>query len=144
MRQHFLFRWTPAAIALWLSGLFFAVFGVLDIWLANLASRGTLPHSGVGNTSKITHFMLRGAAENGAIAALCILGWYLMRRRARASLPAGTLAVTLALFITVKRWLHWQLAGTNQLPWAEPLLVWPFLLYVIVYGFRESRACLAA
>jgi hypothetical protein len=143
MRPHSLFRWTPAAIALWLSGALFAVFGVLNIWLARLSSRGALPYSGGGGTSN-THSLLRGAAENGAIAALCILGWYFLRRRTPASLPAGTLAVTVALFITVRRWLHWQLAGTNQLPWAEPLLVWPFLLYAIVYGYRESRACVGA
>jgi hypothetical protein len=128
---------------LWLFGIFFAVFGFLNLWLAKLSLRGALPNSGGGGTGT-THSLLRGAGENGLIAALCILGWYFLRRHTPTSLPAGTIAVAMALFITARRWLHWQLAGTNQLPWAEPLLVWPFLLYAIVYGYREGRACVAA
>ncbi len=143
MRQHSLFRWIPVAIILWFFGVLFAVFGILNIWLARLSSQGVLPNSADGSSSKMTQFLLHGAGANALIAAFCILGWYLMRRRTSASLPTGTLALTVALFIIVRRWVHLELSGTNHLPWAEPLLIWPLLLYAVVYGYRESRACVA-
>ena len=144
MRPHFLFRWTPTAISLWVFGVLFGVIGVLNIWLARLSSQRALPDSSAGDAGKMTHSLLLGAVENGATAALCILGWYFMRRRTPTSLLAGALAASVALFITFRRWLQWQLAGTNQWPWAEPLFVWPFLLYAVVYAYRESRSHVAA
>jgi|HubBroStandDraft_1064217.scaffolds.fasta_scaffold175891_2 hypothetical protein len=142
MRQNSLFRWIPAAISLWFCGGLFAVFGVFNFWLSELSARGALPHS-VGGGTDNPRSLLHGAVENGAVAAFCILGWYFLRRRIPGSLPGGTLAVTVALLITVGRWLHWQLVGANQLPWLEPMLVWPFFLYAIVYGYRESKASVA-
>jgi hypothetical protein len=144
MRLNSLFRWTPAAIILWFFGVLFAVFGILNIWLARLSSRGALPNSGGGASSKMTQLLLHGAAQNGVIAVLCILSWYFMRRRTSISLPAGALALTVALFIIVRRWVYLEMAGTNHLPWAEPLLIWPFLLYAIFYGYVESKGCVAS
>src|SRR5580658_8389470 len=100
MRQNSLFRWIPAAISLWFCGGLFAVFGVFNFWLSELSARGALPHS-VGGGTDNPRSLLHGAVENGAVAAFCILGWYFLRRRIPGSLPGGTLAVTVALLITV-------------------------------------------
>ncbi len=143
MHARSLFRWTPAAIALWLFGVVFGVIGILNIWLATLAARGALPDFGTEDPSKKARVQLVSAAENVGITALCILGWYWMRRRTPTTLLAGAVSVAVGLFITLNRWVYWQLAGTNQWPWLEPLLVWPFLVYAIVYGYRESRAHVA-
>ena len=140
MHARSFFRWTPAAVALWLFGVVFGVIGILNIWLARLAARGALPDFGTEDLSKEARIQLLGAAQNVGITALCILGWYLMRRRTPTTLLAGAVAVAAGLFISLNRWVHWQLAGTDQWPWIEPLVIWPFLLYAIVYGYRESRA----
>src|SRR5713226_5426532 len=139
MRARSFFRWTPVAIALWLFGVVFGVLGILNIWLATLARRGALPDFGTEDPSKEGRILLRRAAQNVEIAALCILGWYLMRRRTPTTLLAGAVAVATGLLIDLNRWVFWQLAGSNLWPWLEPLLIWPFLLYAIVYGYRESR-----
>jgi len=118
----------------------FGVIGILNIWLARLAARGGLRDFGTEDPSREARIQLLSAAQNVEIAALCILGWYLMRRRTRATLLAGAVAVAAGLFISLKRWVYWQSAGTDHWPWLEPLLIWPFLLYAIVYGYRESRA----
>jgi hypothetical protein len=133
------FRWRPAAIALWIFGVLFGLTGALNVWLATLASAGRIHDARVGDSSRLAHLYFRGAAENVGIAVLCILGWYFMRRRTSPTLLIGALAVGLGLFITLRRWIVWQTAGTNTLPWVEPLLVWPFLAYAIVYAYRQSR-----
>src|SRR5260370_18023361 len=99
MHARSLFRWTPAAVVLRLVGGVFGVIGILNIWLATLARRGALPDFGTEDPSKEGCILLRGAAQNVEIAALCILGWCLMRRRTRTTLLAGAVAVAAGLFI---------------------------------------------
>jgi hypothetical protein len=139
MHARSFFRWTAAAVALWLFGVVFGVIAILNIWLATLARRGALRDFVTEGPSKEARVQLVSAAQNVEIAALCILGWYLMRRRTPTPLLGGAVAVAAGLFISLKRWVSWQSAGTDHWPWFEPLLVWPFLLYAIVYGYRESR-----
>ena len=134
------FCWMPAAIALWIIGGLFGLVGAFNIWLAHQASVGKLHDATLGDNARLARLCFQGAAANAVIAGLCILGWHFMRRRTSLALFIGSFAVTLALFITLRRWVIWQMAGINPFPWLEPLLVWPFLAYSIVYGFRQSRA----
>src|SRR6266852_3296317 len=129
MRARSFFRWTPAAGALWLFGVVFGVLGILNIWMATLAGRGALRDFGTEDPSREARIQLLSAAQNVEIAALCILGWYLMRRRTPTTLLAGAVAVAAGLFIDLKRWVYWQSAGTDHWPGSEPLLIWAFLLY---------------
>src|SRR5713226_667204 len=101
------FRWTPAAVALWVFGVVFGVTGILNIWLATLARRGALPDFGMEDPSREARIQLLGAAQNVEIAALCILGWYLMQRRTPTTLLAGAVSVAVGLFISLRRWVSW-------------------------------------
>lgn len=135
-----LFRWRPAALVLWLFALLFAAAAVLDVWLATRASRSSLPVVAFQDPEHPVRALLLGSAENAVISACCMGGWYLMRRRIAITLLAGSVLVMAALFITFRRWMHWEVQGHNPGSWVEPLLVWPFFLYAILYGYIESRA----
>jgi hypothetical protein len=136
-RQPF-FRWKLAAIALWVFGVIHGLFIVVNVWIGIQLSSGRLSYR-VPDAGKLAHSYYRGAWENGVIAGMCLVGWYFIRRRDSTALLIGILAVGFGLCITVRRWIIWQFAGTNPLPWLEPLLIWPCLLYPIVYAYREMR-----
>jgi len=133
------FRWKPTAVVLWLFGVGFALVAILNVWLSVLAARGSIHDASIGDSQRLVRVVLRGAVVNGIIAVLCLASWYSMRRRTQASLMTGATAVSIALFITSARWMFWQIKGTNPLSWVEPVFVWPFLVYAIVYAYRESR-----
>ena len=124
---------------LWVFGVVFVLFALVNLWLATKAAAGITEGSGIADPRRLERALLRGSFENAAIAALCVAGWYFMRRSTRSALFAGVAAVAVGLFITSCRWLYWEIRGPNPLSWAEPLLVWPFLVYVILYGYREGR-----
>ncbi len=133
-------RWAPTAIALWMFGLIFAFLSIANIWLAILAFQGSIHDPSIGDSKRMAQVLLRGALENGVIALLCISSWCLMRRQTRNHLLVGAGAVMFALFITSMRWMYWEIRGTNTLSWIEPVLVWPCLIYAIVYAYHESKS----
>lgn len=133
-----LFRWIPTAIILWVIGLISGLVAVADLWLAVLAVRGTIHDASIGDSQHMVRLLLRGVFENAAIGSLCLFSWYLMRRQTRTRLLAGTAAGMFALFITLRRWTIWEIREDNPLGWVEPLLIWPCLIYTIIYAYRAS------
>jgi hypothetical protein len=133
------FRWIPTAVALWLMGGIYGLCGVGNILLARHHAREFLIQMHRENQQIIRGLWI-GALQNCGIALLCICGWYLMRRRTPPGLIGGASVVAAGLFITVNRSVHWIGSSSNHWPWVEPLLFWPFFLYAIVYGYRESKA----
>lgn len=117
----------------------FALFAVLNLWLLTKADAAANLDPSYGGSTHLTRVLERGSIENGMIAVLCVLGWFLMRRRTPSSLFAGGFAVLAGLFLTTHRWLYWEIKGSNPLSWAEPLLIWPFLVYALIYAYREGR-----
>ncbi len=133
------FCWKPTIVILWFFGVVFALFAALNLWLLTRTDAASHLDPSYGDSRHLARILERGSIENGMIAALCILGWYFMRHRTYASLFAGALAVLTGLFVTIQRWLFWEIKGANPLSWKEPLFVWPFLVYVIVYAYRAGR-----
>lgn len=126
------FNWRTTAALLWLTAVFFAGAGLLDLWLTQKLSTEANTHHSIWS-------LWLGAFENIAIGALCMIAWQLMRRRTSMRLSGGASVVGFALCGTMMRWIHWEIIGHNDLPWIEPLIVWPMFLYTIVYGYRESK-----
>jgi len=122
-------------------GLGFSVFGILAVKLALLFSRHGVTSNATtitaGSSQMVIRGLWRGAFEDCAVGSMCILGWYLMRRRSPASMTTGAISVSLGLMILFRRWIYWQLhkGNGNVVPWLEPLIIWSFFLYVISYGF---------
>ncbi len=134
------FKWIPTAIVLWVLGVLFASLAVISAWLVEQETRGAFWDVGFGDSRRTVRILVRGCAENAVIAVLCITAWYLMRRRERSAFLTGSLAVAAGLSITVSRWIYWEIHGRNPIAWAEPLFLWPFLIYAIVFGYLGSRA----
>jgi hypothetical protein len=78
------------------------------------------------------------------IAVLCVVGMQMMSYRTREPLLVGALAVTAAFCIVTWTWIATLLQGNQPWPAFEPLLIWPPLLYAIIYAFRESESDHAA
>jgi hypothetical protein len=138
MKRSF-FRWTPTAIFLWLASGFFALAGLINIWLIVLAAQGSLEDVPPGYPKPTVRSLVRGSVENAAVVLFCLMAWSWMRKHTAGSLRKAAVAVLIALLITATRWLSWQLKGTNPLNWFEPLLIWPLLVYAILFAYQESR-----
>src|SRR5206468_3800727 len=110
-----------------------------NIWLAFLAARGSLNVHQITDSQHLTQDLFRGAVANAMIAGLCISGWRLMRLRTKTGLLTGGYTVIVAFLITSTRWMLSEIQGPNLGGWIEPLLVWPFLIYTIVYAFAERQ-----
>jgi hypothetical protein len=134
------FRWRLVAIALWMLGALYGVTAAVDWWIWSLATRGAINNPSIFNTRLSAHVYFHGGVADSLITILCIVGWYLMRRRTSRSFCIGACAVAFSFLITAHRWLHWEVIGPNDGDWIEPLLIWPFFLYVILYACLEIKA----
>jgi hypothetical protein len=84
-------------------------------------------------------WFVRGAVGDIAVAALCILGWYLMRRRVSGMSAVGAITIMVAAFIICSRSIYWMVRGASFEYWCDSVLELPFLAYAIAYAYRESR-----
>jgi len=127
---HF-FRQRVASIVLIILGVLYGVFAPLNVWLGSVAAQR--------GDQQASHFLYWGAFWNAAVAILCFTAWWLMRRQSRVYLGAGACAVAAALFIVMRTWIAGLLHGRNPFPVIEAVLTWLPMLYVIIFGMRESR-----
>ena len=93
----------------------------------------------IGDSQHTVRWFLRGAIADALVAAFCILGWYLMRRRISATLALGGIAVMAAAFIICQRSLIYLFRGDGFSYWCDMLLELPFLFYAIAYAYWECR-----
>jgi hypothetical protein len=145
MKNRSFFRWMPTAIMLWLFGVIFVVAAVVSLLDARQAAHGYTDSfyaptlSLIGDSQHAARWFLRGALADASVAALCILGWYLMRRRLSGTLVLGAIAVMAATFIICRRSLIYLFRGAGIAYWFDLVLELPFLLYVIIYAYRECK-----
>jgi len=143
MEPRSFFRWMPTAIVLWvLVGLF--TFGAgLSLWMARQAARGSTQNAAIGDSRHLTRWFLRGAVWDIVVAALCIVGWYLMRQRVSGKIGLGAIAVMGAALIIFSRSAYWMCRGASFEYWCDSLFELPFLVYAIIYAYRECRKAAA-
>jgi hypothetical protein len=149
METRSFFRWMPTAIVLWVFGVIFAAAAVVSSLDARQAAQGHIDSSYtptlalIGDTQHAVRWFLRGAFANASVAALCILGWYLMRRRLSVTLALGGIAVMVAAYIIFHRSLIYLLRGAGFMYWGDMVVELPFLLYAIIYAYRECKKAAA-
>src|ERR1035438_1742927 len=145
MNPRSFFRWMPTAITLWVFSMLFAAGAVVNLLDARQAAHGYIDLAYaptlalIGRTQHATRWFLRGAIANASVAALCVLGWYLMRRGLSATLALGGIAVMVAAYIICHRSFMYLFRGASFADWGEGLIELPFLLYVVMYAYRECR-----
>jgi hypothetical protein len=145
MKTRSFFCWLPTAIVLWTFAVLFAAAAGLNLMEARQAAYGytdsfyapTLAR--IGDSQYAARWFLRGALANAAIATLCFLGWHLMRRRLPATLASGGIAVMIAAFIIGHRSMIYLIRGAGFVNWCDLVLELPFLLYAIIFAYRECR-----
>jgi hypothetical protein len=133
----------PTAIVLWVFGVFFAVAAVVCLLDARLAAHGYIQVAMVGDSQPTVRWFIRGAIADASVTVFCILGWYLIRRRLSATLALGGIAVMAAACIIGQRSLIYLFRGASFAYWSDLVLVLPFLLYAIIYAYRECRRAAA-
>ena len=149
METRSFFRWMPTTIVLWVFGAIFAIGAVVCLLDARQAAHGYTDSfyaptlTLLGDSQHAARWFLRGAFADASVAALCILGWYLMRRRLSATLALGGVAVMVAAYIICHRSLIYLLRGAGIAYWFDLVLELPFLFYAIIYAYRECRKAAA-
>jgi hypothetical protein len=149
METRSFFRWMPTAIVLWVFGAIFAIAAVVGLLDAQKAVHGYTDSfyaptlALIGDSQHAARWFLRGAFADALVAALCILGWYLMRRRLSATLALGGIAVMVASYIICHRSLIYLFRGAGFVNWCDMVFELPFLFYAIIYAYRECRKAAA-
>ena len=149
METRSFFRWMPTTIVLWLFGVIFAVAAIVCLLDARQAAQGYTDSfyaptlALIGDSQHAARWFLRGAFADASVAALCIAGWYLMRRRLSATLALGGIAVIVAAYIICHRSMIYLIRGASIEYWFDLVLELPFLLYAIIYAYRECRKAAA-
>ena len=139
MKTRTFFRWMPTAIVLWIFAVVSALATVSCVWFATQATKGSIQLAMIGDSRHLTRWFLRGAIENAMIGVFCFMGWYLMRRRISGALVLGAIAVMGAVFIICFRSICWIIRGGGFEYWGDAVLELPFLVYSIIYAYRESK-----
>jgi hypothetical protein len=140
METRSFFRWMPTAVILWLFGVVF-VFAAGECALQ--AVHGSTQLAIIGDAQHTARWFLRGAIADAVVAACCILGWHLMRRRLPGTLALGAILVMVAAFIIGQRSLIYLFRGAGFEYWFDLVLELPFLLYAFIYAYRECRKAAA-
>lgn len=149
MKTRSFFRWMPTAIILWVFGIIFAWGAGECLLFTRQAAHGRTDSffaptlALLGYSQHAARWFLRGAFADAAVAALCILGWYLMWRRRSATFALGAIAVMAAACIIGQRSLIYLFRGAGFVYWFDLVLELPFLLYAIIYAYRECRKAAA-
>ena len=133
----------PTTIVLWVFGVIFIFGAVACLLYARQAAHGSIQVAMIGDSQQTARWFIRGAIADAFVAALCILGWYLMRRRLSATLALGGIAVMAAAFIVGQRSLIYLFRGAGFEYWFDLVVELPFLLYAIIYAYRECRKAAA-
>ena len=136
METRSFFRWLPTAIILWAFGVLFAFAAAV---CAVQAAHGSTQVAMIGDVRHTTRWFWRGAITDASVAACCIFGWHLMRRRLPAMLAFGAILVMVAASIIAQRSLIYLLRGAGFEYWFDLVLELPFLFYAIAYAYRECR-----
>jgi Na+/H+-dicarboxylate symporter len=139
MKNRSFFRWMPTAIVLWIFGVVFTFAAGACLLYARQAARDSIQIAMIGDSQHTVRWFLRGAVADALVAVFCILGWYLMRKRLSATLALGGIAVMAAAFIICQRSLIYLFRGDGFMYWFDLVLELPFLLYAVIYAYRESR-----
>lgn len=125
-------RWKPVSISLVvLAGIYLGV-ALLNLWLVRVSEQQ-------GDTRNV-RFLLWGAFWNMAIGALCVGGRRLIRTCSRRGCALGVIVVATALFISARNLLGSWLTGRSVLPGLEAVLVWPWLVYAILFAADRLQA----
>jgi hypothetical protein len=127
----------PTAIILWVFGVIFALAAGACLLHARQAAHDPIQVAMIGDSQRLVWWFLRGAVVDTLIATLCILGWYLMRRRLSAILALGGVAVMVAAFIICQRSMIYLFRGDGFTYWGDVLLELPFLFYAIAYAYGK-------
>lgn len=128
-RRKRFFRWQPASMALIVLGVLYGVVAPLMLWLSRDYS-----HSGDQHLARLCFW---SACWYAVIAVLCIVARQSMRCPTRAHLLIGALVATAALLIVTWSWANSLRRGDHPWPALEPLLIWPPLIYAIIFALRE-------
>jgi hypothetical protein len=136
MKTRTFFRWMPTAIILWVFGV---VFTLAAVMCAFQGAHGSTQVAIIGDAQHTARWFLRGVIADALVAACCIFGWHLMRRRLPATLALGAILVIVAAFIICQRSLIYLFRGAGFEYWFDLVLELPFLLYAIIYAYRECR-----
>lgn len=143
MEARSFFRWMPTAIVLWVFGSLFTFGAVACLLYARQYEHNSMQVAMIGDSPHTVRWFIRGAITDGLVAALCILGWYLMWRRHSATLALGGIAVMVAVFIVGQRSMIYLFRGAGFVNWCDLVFVLPFLIYAIIYAYRECRKAAA-
>jgi hypothetical protein len=134
------FRWKIAAAFLWIETVLFTFVSISSFWIAReIARKPAVP----SNPQLTVALNIKTAIGNTFIALFCFAAWYLMRRKTKLTLMLGASLVCLGFLATFKRWVYWEMRGTTDPFWIEPLFVWFPLIYSIIYAYRTSKMIVA-
>jgi uncharacterized membrane protein YfcA len=143
------FRWIPSAIILWAFAVFFILAAGNCLVDAIRAAHGhadpyyTSTLALIRESQQMVQWLLRGAIADTLVSALCILGWYLMRRRRSTTIACGGICVVIAVLIISQRSLIYLIRGAGFLDWGDLVIELPLLLYVVVHAYLAYRTASA-
>jgi hypothetical protein len=139
MKPRSFFRWMPTAIFLWLLVVLFTFGAGLSLWMARQAALGATQNAMIGDSQHLMRWFVRCAVGDIAAAALCVVGWFLMRQRVSGKIALGAIAVMGAALIVFSGSAYWMCRGASFEYWCDSLVELPFLVYAIIYAYQECR-----
>jgi drug/metabolite transporter (DMT)-like permease len=88
---------------------------------------------------RIAAVMYGSVAFNASLSTLCLAAWLLLGRRARRSVLAGGLVMSIVLLVVVWNGLAAQRKGGTRYDWIELMAISSVFLYVIFCSTVEGR-----
>src|SRR6266496_2748091 len=137
------FRPRPASVLLLILGIVYFVFAAVNLWLAGVSSARATEYRGQSQYQqqfeRTSTRLYWAGFWNTLVGGLCVCGRAGLKPGAPVGFAASALFIAAAMCITARTWVAALLHGEAHMAWIEPLLVWPCLIYALIYVNRERR-----
>ena len=120
------FRWKVVSVSLVVLAVLYWAVALLNLFLVRTLEQQS--------DTRNVRFLLWGAFWNVVVGSLCFIARRLIKPSNLLSCGVGAFALGTALLIVMRTWLGGLFTGRNPFPVLEALLVWPWLIYAIMYA----------
>lgn len=129
-------------------GVVYLAMAAINLWTAGVTSTRAAGYQRYPQyqqqLERTRRILCWGGFWNTIVGGLCVGARAGMKPRAPVAYATCAFMIATAICITARTWVVALLRGGAHMAWIEPMLVWPCLVYALLYAHNRSKRTRAA